>query len=759
MIDNQRFARLALGVAVLLLSGCSAQMIRDRAQTSLREGHAEEAIKGLEEGLERHPDNPLLRSALLSTRAEAVARLAAQAGQLRTAGKFDEAEATLRKALAIDPRSDRIQTLIQEVRAESRAAGLVANAEKSAAAGRKDVALQLLDQALKEVPRHTGASVLRRRIEADLRLETGGAARVRLAESRPITLDFRGAPLSTVLEAITRGSGVNFILDKDVRQDSRVTLFLRSAGVEDALDLVTGAHQLARRIVDPQTVLIYPNTPEKHREHQDQVVRVFHLANAEAKATAQLLRTMLRLKEPFVDERANIVAIRESPEVVAMAERLVGLHDSGDAEVMLEVEILEVKTSRLTELGLTLPTSVTLTPLGLGSAGLTLGNARDINSDRIGLSVGSVMLNLRRDVGDVNILANPRIRAKNREKARVVIGDRFPVVTSTVNATGFVSETVNYLDVGLKLDVEPVVSLDDDVTIKLALEVSSLAGVVRTTGGSIAYQVGTRNANTTLRLRDGETQILAGLISNDERATANRIPGLGDLPIAGRLFSNQKDEFQRTELILAITPRVLRSSFRPEVSQAEMWVGTENAPRLKQAPRFASPAPVSDAGRPSTQLAVPAGAIAAPAPASVTPASTGPAQLALGGGNTLKTGEAQTVPIHISSAAALRGAMIELTYNPQQIEMLEVVEGSFFRQGGGTTSFTQSVNPATGKVGIGILRTDAAGGATGNGPAFELRVKPKSPGSIEIAVSSLRPVGLPGTTPSGQTSKIQLTAQ
>lgn len=742
----------------LLLCGCSAQMIRDSAQTEMRAGHVEAAIKQLEEGVQRHPDSPLLRSSLLATREEAVARWAAQAVQLSSAGRFEEAEALLRRALALEPKNDRLQSLVHEIRAESRVRTLIATAEKHVAAGRKDAAIQALDAALREVPRHAAASAMRRQLEADLRMESGGSGRVRLAETRPVSLDFRGAPLTVVLEALTRGSGINFILDRDVRQDNRVTVFLRSASVEDALDLITGAHQLSRRIVDAQTVLIYPNTAEKQREHQEQVVRVFHLANADAKSAAQLLRSMLRVRDPFVDERANMVAIRESPDVVAMAERLIALHDSGDAEVMLDVEILEVKTNRLTELGINVPNSLTLTPLGIAGttsdgSGLTVRNLRDINSSRIGVSVGNVVLNLRREVGDFNILANPRIRAKNREKARVVIGDRFPVVTSTANATGFVSESISYLEVGLKLDVEPVVSLDDDVTIKLGLEVSAISGSVRTAGGSLAYQVGTRNANTTLRLRDGETQILAGLISNDDRSSASRIPGLGDLPVAGRLFSSQKDEFQRTELMLAITPRVIRSAFRPDATQAEMWIGTESSPRLKGAPRTnTATAAVSPVG-----TASPAGAALRPAPQN-TPAPPGPVALSVQGTPSLKVGEVRSVPIQISSATPIRGAMVELGFDPAKVEVIEVVEGTFFKDPGGTTSFTQSVNVGTGKVAIGVLRGDTVG-ASGVGQAFELRVRAKTPGTTEMTVTSLRPVGTGVPVEADASSKFSLTAQ
>jgi general secretion pathway protein D len=763
----KRLFLCCLAAGALLSAGC-AQMARDHALSELREGEYELAIKDLEAGVERYPDSVVLRSSLITVKAEAVSRWIAEATRLRTAGKWDESEKVLRRALKAEPTNERLASLLEDLAADRRMAQKIDAARKLADSGKKAQALQLMEGALREAPHHAAVAAYKRQLEAELRTDNGGTGRVRLAEARPITLDFRGASLGTVLEAITRGSGVNFILDRDVRQDARVTVFLRSATVEDALDLITGANQLARRIIDPRTVLIYPNTPEKQKEHQELVVRVFHLANADAKSTAQLLRTMLHLKDPFVDERANMIAIRESPDVVAMAERLVALHDAGEAEVMLEVEVLEIQANRLTDLGITVPNSVTLTPLAAAgdAAGLTVQSLRGLNSNRVGVTVGNVVLNLRREVGDVNILANPRIRVKNREKARVVIGDRFPVVTSTATATGFVSESVSYLDVGLKLDVEPTVSLEDDVTIKLGLEVSSIAGSVRTPGGSLAYQVGTRNANTILRLRDGETQVLAGLISNDDRTSASRIPGLGDLPIAGRLFSSQKDELQRTELVLAITPRVLRSAPRPDASQAEMWIGTDNVPRLREPPKTlaagqpppAAPAGTAAAAPSSAPAGSPLQAAAPDANPAPKPAPLEPVQLVWKGPLQVKAGEIFTVPIHLVSSAPLRGAALELTFPPQQLEVVEVSEGGYFKQADGKTSFTQSVNAAEGKIGLGILRSDLTG-ASGDAPLIELRLRAKTAGEFDFKVSSLRPVGIGGVVPPGRLSTFHVIAK
>ncbi|MCA1925909.1 MAG: type II and III secretion system protein, partial [Thiobacillus sp.] len=186
-------------------------------------------------------------------------------------------------------------------------------------------------------------------------------------------------------------------------------------------------------------------------------------------------------------------------------------------------------------------------------------------------------VNVKKEDSDVNILANPRIRVKNREKAKIHIGDKVPVITSNTTSTGVVSESVSYLDVGLKLDVEPNVLMRDDVQIRVGLEVSNIVREIRSNSGTLTYQIGTRNAGTTLRLKDGETQVLAGLISDEDRSAASRVPGLGDLPLIGRLFSSQRDERNKTEIVLLITPRVLRNMQAQQPALTEFRSGTDNA--------------------------------------------------------------------------------------------------------------------------------------------------------------------------------------
>ncbi len=766
-IAGAKARRLGILLLALWLAGCAQQRIREQASTELREGQFEAAISTLQGGVSLYPDSTVLRGGLVSARSDAMARLVAQATQERMQGRLDASEATLERANQIEPQNTRVADLLADLRNERHVQNTLQAARQQIDSGQKDAALRTLEGGIAVVPRHPELLALKRQLDTEQRIGAGNANRIALAETRPISLDFRDAPLSSLLEAMRDGSGINFVVDREVQMDRRASVFVRSVQVEDAMDLVLSAFQLSRRIVDPKTVLVYPNTPEKHKEHREQVIRVFHLAHAQAKTTATLLQNMLRIQPPFVDERANFLAVRESADIIALAERLVALHDIGEAEVMLDVEVLEVKTTRLTELGINFPSSLTLTPLPLaGQSALTLDSVRGLNSSRVGVSVAGLLINLRREVGDFNTLANPRIRSRSREKATILIGDKVPVITTTAGSSGFVSENVNYLDVGLKLEVEPIVSPDDEVTIKLGLEVSSLAGQVRTAGGSVAYQIGTRNANTQLRLRDGETQLLGGLISNEDRSNSNRVPGLGDLPLAGRLFSSQKDDVQRTELVLAITPRILRSAARPDVAQAEMWVGTESFTRLRPSPGAraavltppsgtASVGVVSQAAASTSVGNAAAGSgpsLAQPANTAVLPAGV---NLSFNGPKEAKVGDTFTVALRAASGVPLAGLPMDLRFSPDKLQVMGVIEGAYFKQVPAPTSFTHAVNAKEGRISVGVL-SNAEKGVRGEGDVMLLRFKALAAGSAELRIQAADPLAINAMAPEVSKAEFKL---
>lgn len=790
--------------STLLLAGCFPQLIRDEASTKIKDGNYEAAMAGLREGVQKYPDSIVLRAGLVSAKEEIATKIAAESTQKKNQGKFDEADKTLQRGLALDLKREQFLSLQSDLAVEKRLQKRIDDAQTLLDAGKKGEALKLVDAGLHESPRNITLVALKRRIENELRLEAeeissakGGRGGSAITDDKLISLDFRNAPITTVLEAVTRSSGINFILDRDVKQDNRVTINLKSAKVSEVLDLVMSANQLARRVIDAQTLLIYPNTAEKQREHQEQVIKVFYLANADVKTTAALLKSMLRIKDAFVDERVNMIVLRESPDIIALAERLVNLSDVAEAEVMLEVEILEIKNSRLTELGINFPNSATINPAAkTGLLGLTGRYFQDWRNGLIEINVGGLLANFRREVGDFNTLANPRIRAKSKEKAKILIGDKVPVVTTTTNSSGAVSENISYLDVGIKLDVESVASPDDEVLIKLGLEVSTLAKEVRTSSGGLAYQIGTRNANTVLRLRDGETQLLGGLISNEDRSSSNRVPGLGDLPVLGRLFSSQKDDSQRTELILAITPRILRNSPRPDVAQTELWVGTEQATRLRPSPErlelsktFKTVSPninVNAAGTSNTNLGlapivgisangqtvmpnagqlrpliIPAIASKPDVKSDVKPVlKSKPEEVSVvsstfKGPGEVKVGDVFAVTLHVSSNALLVGLPLELGYPSDKVEILDISESAYFRQDGGATNFTKVVNTVAGRIGIGILGINNTG-VSGEGELIKLQMKSKVAGPVDIFLTSLNPLGVAGKVTVSDLAKIKI---
>jgi general secretion pathway protein D len=320
------------------------------------------------------------------------------------------------------------------------------------------------------------------------------------------------------------------------------------------------------------------------------------------------------------------------------------------------------------------------------------------------------------------------------------VGDKIPVITSTTSQNGFVSDSVNYLDVGLKLDVEPAIYSDDEVAIRVSMEVSSLGSAVKTSSGTLAYQIGTRNANTLLRLHDGETQLLAGLISRDERSSSSRIPGIGDLPVLGRLFSTQRDNGQRTELVLAITPRILRNIRRPSANESEIWVGTELVPKLRPVGGLRALAEAAAPGEPGAAPAAPGGA-PAPAPKPASAAASGPAALQWVGPAEAKLGDTIELKLVLNTPDALRGMPIEIAFSKERLQLVDVLEGDFFRQDGSATSFSKGGDVKDGRLNVGVLRNQTSG-VNGQGSVVTLVFKPLAAGAGEVSVTSAQPIAI-----------------
>jgi general secretion pathway protein D len=716
---------VCLVFAGVLLAGCAAKTAYRDAQILLAQDQAQEALAKLSEAVRMEPTSVPYRMEYLRTRDRLVSELLLQAQRARDGRLLDSAEAAYRKALQLHPANEAAIAGIKQLERERRLDRLLSQARSSAE--RKDLenARAQLRAVLAEDPANAEAARALAGLEATADKGTQSTA-LAAALRRSITLEVRDVSLRTAFELLSQTSGLSFVFDKDVRTDQRITLILRNGTVEQAMSRLLVTSQLEQRALDTNTLLIYPDTPAKQREHLPLTVRAFYLSHADAKGVSATLKSLLKVRDLVTDERLNLVVIRDTPETVRMAERVVALHDLPDPEVMLEVEVLEVKRTSLLDLGIRWPEQLSLTPL-VSSAGaaVTLADLKQLGFSRIGTSVGPTTVTANRTSTDANILANPRIRAKNREKARILIGDRIPNITSTSTSTGFVSESVNYLDVGLKLEVEPSIHPNGEVAIKLALEVSSIVKQLQTQSGTFAFQIGTRNVSTVLRLKDGENQMLAGLISDEDRRNARRIPGLGDVPVAGRLFGGQADDTAKTEIILSITPRIVRGAERPDSSLIEFESGTESGGRHRGGDAGGFIQPSASGMRFVGEPTVPRPGAPPPAPS---PAHTGPGltearggwpadlDMKLTGPTQVRTGQSFNVDVFAQARRAFQTLPLAIAVDPMSFEVVEVIAGEFGRDSKATLKLESRIDQG-GQVlaTISTLSTPDTGESSGAG--------------------------------------------
>ena len=565
-------------IALLLLTACAHDQFRDNREL-IEAGNVDEGLARIAEQVKQNPNDVELRNYYLRHRVVAVQSYLALGDNAFGAGQLDAAASAYNRTLALEAENPRAKAGLNALETARRHQLALGEAEAAIKAGNTQQAAVRLKEVLKENPRQRDASAMLRRIEEQQVKADAAAPELSAALKKPITLEFRDAPLRSVFELISKQTGLNFIFDKDVGPEVKTTVFVRNTSIEDVIRFVLVTNQLDRKVLNDNTVLIYPNTPAKARDYKDLVVRSFYLANADVKQTATMVRQLVKTRDLFVDEKLNLLIVRDTPEAIRIVEKLIASQDLAEPEVMIEVEVIEVSHNTLTALGIQWPGQIAAGIKGAGGvAGQISGKeALSFNSGLVNISVSDPLLalNLRQQAGRTNVLANPRIRAKSREKARIHIGDKVPVITTTAGATGFVSESITYLEVGLKLEVEPQVYLDNDVGIKVGLEVSNVGAQTKTSSGTIAYTVGTRNTATTLRLRDGETQILAGLISDEDRRSAAQVPGLSRLPLLGRLFKSTDDNVSKTEIVLLMTPRVVRNIERPSARIEHFVSGTD----------------------------------------------------------------------------------------------------------------------------------------------------------------------------------------
>ena len=735
-------------LSVLLLGGC----ITDRAFTEAKEmvasGQVDAGMARVEQLVAANPQNAEYKTYYVRQQEQRSGRFLAQAQTALVNEDFAGAEAAFRQVLNVDRSNSRAQGGLRQVEEARRHQALVREAE-ARADKQPEEALAMLRAVLSENSSHAVALRLKRRIDGERHQAQLMPPRLSSQMKKPVTLQFRDASLSEVFQALGQVSGLSFVFDKDVPITGKVTLFANKMSVEDALNVLLTTSQLDKKILGESAILIYPNNPAKKADYQENIVKSFYIGNADPKQTMNLVKTMARSRDVFIDEKLGLLTVRDSLDNIRIIERLIAAQDLQESEVMLEVEVLEVSTSRLQNLGIQYPGQLALTPFSTNpnlvagstvvqsgtnqvqsSTGYlrgttTLRELGRLTSGQVLASIGDpgVIVDLKAQDGMTNLLANPRIRVKSREKAKIRIGDKVPVVTTTTASTGVSTESVQYLDVGLALDVDPVVHPDGQVSMKMALEVSNVVKEVTSKSGLLTYQIGTRRAETVLRLKDGETQILAGLIRREERNAANKIPGLGDLPVLGRLFGSHSDNLDKTEIVLLVTPHVLRRTELPSVQVTEFSAGSDNyasiTPQRLQASAqlslgslmaaqasAAAPRPAADATAPPPQAADPG--------AAVTFTLEAPPSVGVGQGVELRINSTVKQDIKLMN--------LEIDFDPGKLEFVGGTVGPLMGSSGGTPQFEVKVE-SPGRL---RLIAENTGGAKGSGLLGTLAFKGKA---------------------------------
>jgi general secretion pathway protein D len=569
---------------VLAMAGCAAERDHAEGMKSMTGGDPEKGLALLARASQAEPENAQYRLDFLKEQARSERDATARGDDARRRGALEEARTWYQAALRVNPGSDGALRGLSNVEMDGRHVAAIAETESLMNAGQFEAARDRLHKVLLEDSSNIAAQKLWTKL-AERQEAADQAKQASIAASsvmrKPVSLQFRDANLRLVFEALSRTTGLNVIFDRDVKPDLKTTIFVRDASVEDTVDMILLQSQLEKKVLNANTLFIYPSTAAKQKEYQDLKIRVFQLSNVEGKYMQTLLKTVLKTADLSLDDRTNTLVVRGTPDMIGIAEKLIAAHDLPDPEVMLEVEVLEVSRDKASQLGIQWPTSATVSTPGSVT---TISQLNHLPINQLAISAFSASLNLQAQDTDSNILASPRIRVRDKEKAKILIGDKVPVITNSVTpvSTGspVVTGSVQYLDVGIKLEVEPHVYLEGDVGIKMNIEVSNIINqVTNAASGSVAYEIGTRSAQTSLRLRDGETQILAGLINDQTTDTYSHVPGMVNFPILGQLFGSDKKDHSKDEIVLSITPHVLRAPAIADRRNRDVFSGSESAVR------------------------------------------------------------------------------------------------------------------------------------------------------------------------------------
>jgi general secretion pathway protein D len=586
-------ALVALGA---LAAGCATSSALRDGRTAERADDYDRAVVAYTQALREHPDNFDARQALDRAKLRSSELHFTRGRRLYATGKLEDALVEFQLAYEMNPTNGEIDAELRRTRV-----GL-----------RTKLATPI-----------DGKTRLESLVEHSRDMQPAGLELPRDVKLPSSAMVFRDAGVRDVLTIIARLANVNVVFDPAFR-DASITIELRDPEFESALTSVTSSTRNFFKVTAPRTVTIVPDTPAKRREYEDEVVRTFYLSNADLKDTIDLLRIVVDLRRLAGVPGTNAITIKDTPERLAAAGRIIAAIDKSRPEVVIDVELLEVDRRKLREFGLQVasPGSPGINGAAdVNQDGFTLDSLRRLTSADVFLTgVPALYYRLLKSDTNTRALASPQLRTAEGIPAQAKFGERVPVPVTVFSpiATGGVPQqpvtSFNYENIGVNIDITPRVHHNDDVSLAIKVEVSNVSG--EGFGGLPTF--GNRFINTVIRLKDGETNMLAGLIRDDERRVLDGVPGLSDLPVVGRLFSRNRRETQETDIILTLTPHIVRVLDLTESDLRPFRLGGDRASTggSDNVPAPAQPPPRDDGATPLVPPALrPAVPITPPDPA------------------------------------------------------------------------------------------------------------------------------------------------
>lgn len=816
-----RFSCILLAVSMLF--GCAAgRSAYVKGEKALLQGSFDQAVASLLTAVEKDPQNAEYRLKLNYARDKASKAHKDWADAFFEQDNYPRAQEEYQLAVDLDGSNFIAAEGLERAQRYMQAQKLTADAEALLKARRHQQAKASLDKAVNLVNDFQPALQLREKLDQS-RFTIIDGVELEVTSNEPITLNFTNAKLPDVFEILTNLSGINFILDEDVR-GSNTTLFLERATFAQSLELLLRMNKLDKKILNSKTIILFPKTRDKQKQFEDQLIHTFYLSNIDAKKAVNLLRTMLQVRKIYVHEELNAIIIRDTAAVIKLAQKILEANDRSNSEVVFDLELIEVNHTDNRELGLKLSNYSIAAGLAETAVGQIASSGLSSGDELTGLISGNggfksltpfyaiptATFRLMKTQVDAEVLANPKIRVKNKEKAKVHIGSREPVITVTINGDQ-TSENVQYVDVGVKLDVEPVIQLDNTIVTKLGLEVSNVSGRETTSNGTAVLTISTTNANTALTLKDGEQTIIGGLIRDDKSTTKNKIPFLGDIPLIGELFNGTDKTDIKREILLSITPHIVKSVSLPEQSVASIWSGGEDDLRFGRnfgsfvdeyvdgqkglEPQAAfQPSteeeiepvaePVETAPSVEPKMPVPSDATPlidkseAAEEATAEPAEQQPGDAAgimpkepvaevvmaksdphvaltsptvfIKGPELVKVGEPFSLTFFADEIEDLFSAPLYVQYDNNLFEFLGATEGTFLKQGSSPTIFTHTALEGSGRIIVGLKQGAGGKGISGNGELFSMNFK-----AIAAGTGTIEPTRTNFRNPRGVRLKVE----